>query len=45
MAWLKTTATVRDIADIMAQIVEHFHPQAVRYSLRIMATEGEVGSE
>jgi len=29
MAWLKTTATMRDIADVVAQIVEHFHPQKV----------------
>ena len=29
MVWLKTTATERDIAEVVAQIVEHFHPQQV----------------
>ena len=29
MAWLKTTATVQDIADVVTQIVERFHPQQV----------------
>ena len=29
MTWLKTIATVRDIADVVAQIVQHFHPQKV----------------
>jgi predicted nucleotidyltransferase len=29
MTWLKTTATVRDIADVVAQLVERFHPQRV----------------
>ena len=29
MTWLKTTITVREIADVVAQIVEHFHPQQV----------------
>ena len=29
MVWLKTTATVRDIEDVVAQIVQHFHPQQV----------------
>jgi predicted nucleotidyltransferase len=29
MTWLKTVATRRDITDVVAQIVEHFHPQQV----------------
>jgi predicted nucleotidyltransferase len=29
MAWLKTIATVQDIADVVAHIVERFHPQQV----------------
>ena len=29
MVWLKTTATERDIAEVVAQIVGHFHPQQV----------------
>ena len=29
MAWLNTTTTGRDIADVVAQIVERFHPQQV----------------
>lgn len=29
MAWLKTTITMRDIADVVAQLVEHFHPHKV----------------
>jgi predicted nucleotidyltransferase len=32
MTWLKTTATVRDIADVVAQIVQHFHlPQVILF--------------
>ena len=29
MAWLKTIATVQDITDVVAQMVERFHPQQV----------------
>ena len=29
MTWLKTIVTMRDIADVVAQIVERFHPQQV----------------
>ena len=29
MTWLKTIVTERDIADVVAQIVERFHPQKV----------------
>ena len=29
MVWRKTTATMRDIEDVVAQMVEHFHPRKV----------------
>jgi predicted nucleotidyltransferase len=29
MAWLRTRITVQDITDVVAQMVEHFHPQQV----------------